>query len=84
MKGQCISAGGDYKYHFHNSFLSTINSPEQTGNAARADKSVVRESKVNANCEPFTISEDFSFVLREVAGCYILIGNGQSECGGTR
>jgi amidohydrolase len=83
VKGQCISAGVDYKYHFNNSFLSTINSPKHTTKAARAAKSVAGEDKVNASCEPFTISEDFSFMLREVDGCYILVGNGEGECGGT-
>jgi amidohydrolase len=82
VKGQCISAGVDYKYRFNNSFLSTINSPQHTANAARAAKSVAGEDKVNASCEPFTISEDFSFMLREVDGCYILVGNGMGECGG--
>ncbi len=83
VKGQCISAGVDYEYHFNNSFLSTINTPTQTESAVKAAIKVVGEDKVNGSCEPFTISEDFSFMLRERDGCYILVGNGQGECGGT-
>lgn len=83
VAGQCMSAGVDYKYHFNNSFLSTINTPEETAHAIKAAEKVVGAENVNGNCEPFTISEDFSFMLREVKGCYILVGNGQGECGGT-
>ena len=83
VKGQCLSAGVEYKYTFNNSFLSTINSDKETQHAISAAKKVVGEDQVNGNCQPFTISEDFSFMLREVPGCYILMGNGIGECGGT-
>jgi hippurate hydrolase len=83
VAGQCMSAGVDYQYHFNNSFLSTINAPEETQYAIAAAEAVVGPDNVIGNCEPFTISEDFSFMLREVKGCYILVGNGVGECGGT-
>lgn len=83
VAGQCMSAGVDYKYSFNNTFLSTINTPEETQHAVKAAEKVVGEACVNGSCEPFTISEDFSFMLREVKGCYILVGNGEGECGGT-
>ncbi len=83
VAGQCMSAGVDYQYHFNNSFLSTINTPEETQHAIAAAEAVVGSNNVIGNCEPFTISEDFSFMLREVKGCYILVGNGVGECGGT-
>ncbi|BCG17111.1 MULTISPECIES: M20 aminoacylase family protein [Vibrio] len=83
VAGQCMSAGVDYRYRFNNSFLSTINTPEETQHAIAAAEAVVGSDNVIGNCEPFTISEDFSFMLREVKGCYILVGNGVGECGGT-
>ncbi|UJF17952.1 M20 family metallopeptidase [Vibrio sp. SS-MA-C1-2] len=83
VAGQCMSAGVDYKYQFTNTFLSTINTPEETANAVKAAEKVAGKENVNGACQPFTISEDFSFMLREVKGCYILVGNGQGECGGT-
>ncbi len=83
VKGQCISAGVVYGYHFNNSYLSTINTLEETIHAVKAAQKVVGIDNVNGNCERYTISEDFSFMLREVDGCYILIGNGEGECGGT-
>ncbi|EEZ39356.1 M20 aminoacylase family protein [Photobacterium damselae] len=83
VAGQCMAAGVDYKYNFNNSFLSTINTPEETDHAVKAALTVAGEDKVNGSCQPFTISEDFSFMLREAKGCYILVGNGVGECGGT-
>ncbi|PSB79826.1 amidohydrolase [Photobacterium damselae subsp. damselae] len=83
VAGQCMAAGVDYKYNFNNSFLSTINTPEETDHAVKAALAVAGEDKVNGSCQRFTISEDFSFMLREAKGCYILVGNGVGECGGT-
>lgn len=83
VAGQCMSAGVEYEYNFNNSYLSTVNTPEQTAHAVSAAQKVVGAENVDGSCERYTISEDFSFMLREVNGCYILIGNGEGECGGT-
>ena len=32
-----------------------------------------------ANAEPVTGSEDFAFLLEQVPGCYVFIGNGVGE-----
>ena len=80
--GCCMAAGVDYKYDFNNSFLSTINTEAEALNAVAAAQTVVGEDRVNGSCHPFTISEDFSFMQREVPSCYILIGNGIGEVGG--
>lgn len=82
--GQCVSAGVDYRYHFNNSFLSTINTPNETAVAVRVAKSIAGEENVDGETPPFTISEDFSFMQRKVPSCYILVGNGkEGEKGGT-
>ncbi|WP_025820473.1 M20 aminoacylase family protein [Shewanella marina] len=83
VAGQCMSAGVDYKYSFNNSFLSTINTAQETEYATQAAIKVAGEENVVGNCAPFTISEDFSFMLRQAPGCYVLVGNGIGECGGT-
>ena len=83
VAGQCMSAGVDYQFKFNNSFLSTINTLQETTHAVNAAIAVAGVDKVNGSCQPFTISEDFSFMLREAKGCYILVGNGVGECGGT-
>jgi hippurate hydrolase len=37
--------------------------------------------KVDANCPPFTGSEDFSFMLEARPGSFVMIGNGLEEDG---
>ncbi|MTI18002.1 amidohydrolase [Rhodobacteraceae bacterium RKSG542] len=82
--GQCVSAGVDYRYKFHNGFLSTINTPRETEAAVRVAKALVGEENVDGAAPPFTISEDFSFMQRKAPSCYILVGNGaEGEKGGT-
>nr|WP_283777710.1 M20 aminoacylase family protein [Sansalvadorimonas sp. 2012CJ34-2] len=82
VAGQCMSAGVDYKYKFTNTFLSTINSAKETEQAVLAAQKAVGCENVNGSCQPLTISEDFSFMQREVDGCYILMGNGIGQQGG--
>lgn len=74
-RGLCDAAGASMQFEFNTSFPSTINSPEQTAQAIRAAKQVFGEQQVDDNCKPFTISEDFSNMLRVKPGCYGLIGN---------
>ena len=83
VAGHCMAAGVDYRFNFNNSFLSTINTATEAAYATEAAITVAGEENVNGSCEPFTISEDFSFMLREAPGCYVLVGNGIGECGGT-
>ena len=80
--GCSMAAGVEYRYNFNNSFLSTINSEAETLKAVAAAEAVVGKNKVDGSCHPFTISEDFSFMQRQVPSCYILIGNGVGEVGG--
>ncbi|XP_061168535.1 N-acetylcysteine deacetylase-like [Saccostrea echinata] len=79
VAGQCAAAGVKYQYEFRNTFISTINAEGPAQNAVRAAAAVAGAENVNGNCQPFTISEDFAFLLREKPGCYILIGNGEGR-----
>ena len=56
---------------------ATINDPR----AADVLRAAARNSAVNftfVDAEPSTGSEDFAFLLREVPGCYLLLGAGRS------
>jgi amidohydrolase len=56
---------------------ATINDPRATGTI----RAVARNPAVNltlVDAEPSTGSEDFAFLLREVPGCYLLLGAGRS------
>ncbi|HAS61353.1 MAG TPA: hypothetical protein DCS35_01550 [Vibrio sp.] len=84
VSGVTSAAGLSYNYEFSNCVLSTVNDASTSAIAVRVAKKVVGESKVNDNCKPYCISEDFSFMQREVPSCYMLVGNGLAgEKGGT-
>jgi hippurate hydrolase len=82
VAGFCQSAGAEYDFSFHNGFYPTVNNPQQTLYAVEAATKVLGVENVNANCQPLTISEDFSSMLRVKPGCYALLGNGVDSVGG--
>jgi metal-dependent amidase/aminoacylase/carboxypeptidase family protein len=59
-----------------------INSPEHAAYSARATCSVVGKNKVQRSMPPSMAAEDFAFMLQELPGAYIWIGNGEGEQGG--
>jgi len=79
VAGQCLSAGVDYQFKLSTSFATTVNTSGETKNAISAATKIVGKDKVQPNCAPLTFSEDFAFMLEQVNGCYILIGNGFGE-----
>ena len=82
IAGQCLSAGVDYEFKMSTSFATTVNTATETTQAIAAATKVVGADNVNGNCAPITFSEDFAFMLEEVKGCYVLIGNGFGDhCG---
>ncbi|GHA49916.1 hydrolase [Photobacterium aphoticum] len=83
VAGVTAAAGLDYRFTFENCVLSTINNPDKSDVAVRVAKKIVGAAKVNDKCKPFCISEDFSFMQREIPSSYILVGNGATgEKGG--
>jgi hippurate hydrolase len=82
VSGICQAAGAKYTFSFKNTFYPTVNHPEQTNKAITAAKTVFGEDSVITDCQPLTISEDFSSMLRVRPGCYGLIGNGIGDVGG--
>ena len=76
VSGVTSAAGLDYNYEFSNCVLSTVNDAKTSQVAVRVAKQLVGEDKVDDSCKPYCISEDFSFMQREIPSCYILVGNG--------
>jgi metal-dependent amidase/aminoacylase/carboxypeptidase family protein len=75
VAGVCAAAGAEFDLEFITNFPATINSPEQTSIAIQAAQQALGEERVNGNCAPFTISEDFANMLKVRPGCYALLGN---------
>lgn len=82
VAGICQAAGAEHTFEFINTFYPTVNNPKQTAYAVQAAQQVLGADKVNAACDPLTISEDFSSMLRVKPGCYVLLGNGTESVGG--
>ncbi|MEH6471101.1 MAG: M20 aminoacylase family protein [Halopseudomonas sp.] len=82
VAGVCQAAGAGYRFEFINTFYPTVNSATETQYAIEAAEKVLGSDNVNGSCDPFTISEDFSSMLRVKPGCYALLGNGTESVGG--
>ncbi len=81
VAGICRAAGAEHGFSFVNTFYPTVNSAAETEYAIQAARAVFGTDNVNGRCDPFTISEDFSSMLRVKPGCYALLGNGFDSAG---
>ncbi|RAI59525.1 M20 aminoacylase family protein [Roseicella frigidaeris] len=61
-----------------------VNDPARTATALAVALDLVGEAAVDAAVQPLTGSEDFSFMLGQCPGNYIMIGNGVAEDGSYR
>jgi hippurate hydrolase len=59
-----------------------VNGVAQTAMIADAAAAMVGEAAVDRNRIPAMGSEDFAYMMAEVPGAYILVGNGEGEAGG--
>ncbi len=82
VAGICQAAGAGHQFEFINTFYPTVNSGPETQYAIAAAEKALGSDNVNGSCDPFTISEDFSSMLRVKPGCYALLGNGTESVGG--
>jgi hippurate hydrolase len=59
-------------------YPTTVNHPKETDIAVEAMRAVAGAEGVLDNIKPVMGSEDFSFMLKRVPGCYIFMGNGDT------
>jgi amidohydrolase len=71
--------GATAKLDFRLLFPPLINHPDETQFIAECAAEVVGEANVSCNGPVSMASEDFSYLLRDVPGAYIQIGNGDGE-----
>ncbi|RVU84532.1 amidohydrolase [Leucothrix sargassi] len=81
IQGVCSGMGvkGEFKLLDH--YPATINTPEHANYAAQAASDVVGADKVHRDMHPSMAAEDFGYMLEELPGAYIWIGNGEGEGG---
>ena len=78
-EGVAGSMGAQAVVDFRNIFAPTINNPTEAEFAAKICNDIVGAENVERNPPLIMASEDFSFMLEQVPGCYVNIGNGGEE-----
>jgi amidohydrolase len=78
-EGVAAGFGAKAKTDFRAIFPPTINNVEEADYAAGICADIVGAESVKRDPALIMASEDFSFMLNEVRGCYINIGNGDGE-----
>ncbi|MGH7033975.1 MAG: M20/M25/M40 family metallo-hydrolase, partial [Stellaceae bacterium] len=73
--------GAEAKLDFRVVFLPLVNDTAETRFIGDAAAALVGEENVNRSGRVSMASEDFSFMLKEVPGAYIQIGNGDGAGG---
>ena len=78
-QGIAQAHGGHADIDFRTIFHPVVNDADAAGMAADVCDGLVGADNVHRNLPPGTGSEDFSFMLEEVPGCYLLVGNGDGS-----
>ncbi len=76
-----VAAGfnAEVDFGFKRNYPPLINHPKETEFAVEAMKAVAGADNVNTDTEPTMGAEDFAFMLQEMPGCYVFIGNGEGD-----
>ena len=80
-KGVAEGLGAKAEVDLRWSFAPTINDAQEAEFAAQVCAELVGKGRVERNPPLIMASEDFSFMLEKVPGCYVNIGNGEGESG---
>jgi hippurate hydrolase len=79
---QAQSYGVTARVEFLPGYPVLVNTKEETALAREVAVDLVGADNVVLQTEPLTASEDFAYMLEEVPGSYLFIGNGDAENGG--
>ncbi|MEM7077558.1 MAG: M20 aminoacylase family protein [Pseudomonadota bacterium] len=74
-EGICAAHGGSAQLDFRTVFHPVVNDAAAADLAGEVASGLVGQINVLRHLPPGTGSEDFSFMLEEVPGCYLLLGN---------
>jgi len=70
--------GASVEVDFRTVFHPVVNDEQATASATTVAQALVGDAQVECGLPPSTGSEDFSYMLEQVPGCYLLLGNGDS------
>ncbi|MPT48539.1 MAG: amidohydrolase [Sphingobium sp.] len=71
------AVGASYDYRFERGYPVVQNDGQATRFAAEVARTIAGDNGVVDDMQPAMAAEDFAFMLREVPGCYILLGTAQ-------
>ena len=74
--------GASITVRFDQRYPPTVNHPLETARCQRAAASVLGQAKIRTGELPSMGAEDFAYMLREIPGCYVWLGNGATEDSG--
>ena len=74
----CAAFGAKARLEYSRGYPVTFNDPAKAAFMADVAKEVAGEACVDTTIPPLMGAEDFSFMLKERPGAYILLGNGDS------
>ncbi len=81
-EAQAHSFGVRARVDYQRGYPVLVNTPDETAFARAVALELVGSEWVEAHGRPLTGSEDFAFMLEQVPGCYLLIGNGDGSMEG--
>ena len=76
VEQQAASFGVQASIDWREGYAVLVNTPQETALAADVAQRLFGTERVDPNGPMFTASEDFSFMLQRVPGCYFFVGNG--------
>ncbi len=82
VEAQAQSYGVSARVEFLPGYPVLVNTPAETALAREVAVALVGAENVVLQTEPLTGSEDFAYMLEEVPGSYLFIGNGDEASGG--
>ncbi len=83
VEGQAAAYGVSCEVLYERGYPVLVNSTRETRLAVEVARELVGAERVLEGAPPVSGSEDFAFILQQVPGCYLLIGNGDNGfCGG--
>ena len=77
--GICEAFDAKCNLKYINGYPATINSDQETEISRNVAKDIVGKEKIFDNPNPSMVTEDFSYMLQKLPGCYIWLGTGNSK-----
>ena len=79
VQHSAAAMGAEADFSFVRKYPPTINHPAESAFCADVMREIVGPDQVDDHVTPTMGAEDFAFMLQEIPGCYVWIGNGLGE-----